>query len=99
MLLIVLLQMSGKALRPTSPVHVHVDDDIPVHVHVKQPKKKKSGQVSKKTLCKNECVCFIIFVHTLQLIKASLLMSPNLLAYRRSLSLCAGSCFLMMIHV
>jgi len=31
----------GKGLRATSPVHVHVDDDIPVHVHVKQPKKKK----------------------------------------------------------
>ncbi|KAK6194419.1 hypothetical protein SNE40_000055 [Patella caerulea] len=29
-------------LRPTSPVHVHVDDDIPVHVHVKKTKSKKS---------------------------------------------------------
>ena len=25
--------------RPTSPVHVHVDDQTPVHVHVKKPKK------------------------------------------------------------
>ncbi len=25
--------------RPTSPVHVHVDDATPVHVHVKKPKK------------------------------------------------------------
>jgi hypothetical protein len=40
-------QMPGsKGLRPTSPVHVHVDDDVPVHVHVKQPKKKKGGVVS-----------------------------------------------------
>ncbi|XP_052789752.1 outer dense fiber protein 2-like isoform X4 [Mya arenaria] len=37
-----------KGLRATSPVHVHVDDDIPVHVHVKQPKKKKTGT----TVCK-----------------------------------------------
>ncbi len=31
--------------RPTSPVHVHVDDATPVHVHVKKP--KKSGYGSK----------------------------------------------------
>ncbi|XP_071097456.1 outer dense fiber protein 2-like isoform X2 [Haliotis cracherodii] len=30
-----------KGLRPTSPVHVHVEDDIPVHVHVKKATKKK----------------------------------------------------------
>ena len=35
-----------KGLRATSPVHVHVDDDIPVHVHVKQPKKKAGKNVS-----------------------------------------------------
>jgi hypothetical protein len=44
---ILIHQMPGsKGLRPTSPVHVHVDDDVPVHVHVKQPKKKKGGVVS-----------------------------------------------------
>ena len=30
-----------KGLRPTSPVHVHVEDDVPVHVHVKQKAKTK----------------------------------------------------------
>ncbi|KAK3088329.1 hypothetical protein FSP39_017717 [Pinctada imbricata] len=34
-----------KGLRPTSPVHVHVDDDIPVHVHVKQKTKKGTKKV------------------------------------------------------
>ncbi|KAL5012471.1 hypothetical protein ScPMuIL_011022 [Solemya velum] len=29
-----------KGLRATSPVHVHVEDDVPVHVHLKQPKSK-----------------------------------------------------------
>ena len=38
--------------RPTSPVHVHVDDDTPVHVHVKKPgvKKTKPSDVSKATV-------------------------------------------------
>ena len=41
-----------KGLRPTSPVHVHVEDDVPVHVHVKQPKKKgKSSSVSITQTC------------------------------------------------
>ena len=34
-----------KGLRPTSPVHVHVDDHIPVHVHVKQKNKKGTKKV------------------------------------------------------
>ncbi|XP_071097458.1 outer dense fiber protein 2-like isoform X4 [Haliotis cracherodii] len=34
-----------KGLRPTSPVHVHVEDDIPVHVHVKKATKKKGTKV------------------------------------------------------
>ncbi|KAL3872491.1 hypothetical protein ACJMK2_040412 [Sinanodonta woodiana] len=37
-----------KGLRATSPVHVHVEDDVPVHVHVKQPKKKSSKVVTGK---------------------------------------------------
>ena len=28
--------------RSTSPVHIHVDEEIPVHVHVKKPKKPSS---------------------------------------------------------
>ncbi|KAL4219188.1 hypothetical protein ACF0H5_021770 [Mactra antiquata] len=44
---------TSKGLRPTSPVHVHVDDDIPVHVHVKQPKKKKLGVTSSKKFQKS----------------------------------------------
>ncbi|XP_060587499.1 outer dense fiber protein 2-like, partial [Ruditapes philippinarum] len=43
----------SKGLRPTSPVHVHVDDDVPVHVHVKQPKKKKGGVTSTKKFTKS----------------------------------------------
>lgn len=31
-----------KGLRPTSPVHVHVEDDTPVHVHLKKSKKTAS---------------------------------------------------------
>ncbi|XP_052220728.1 outer dense fiber protein 2-like isoform X8 [Dreissena polymorpha] len=42
-----------RGLRPTSPVHVHVDDDIPVHVHVKQQKKKKPGTVSTKKITRS----------------------------------------------
>ncbi|XP_048244947.1 outer dense fiber protein 2-like isoform X2 [Haliotis rufescens] len=34
-----------KGLRPTSPVHVHVEDDTPVHVHVKKATKKKGTKV------------------------------------------------------
>ncbi|KAK3587189.1 hypothetical protein CHS0354_016885 [Potamilus streckersoni] len=37
-----------KGLRATSPVHVHVEDDVPVHVHVKQPKKKSAKVVTGK---------------------------------------------------
>ncbi|XP_069119447.1 outer dense fiber protein 2-like isoform X4 [Argopecten irradians] len=36
---------ADKGLRPTSPVHVHVDDDVPVHVHVKQKGKIKTKKV------------------------------------------------------
>ncbi|XP_033732393.1 outer dense fiber protein 2-like isoform X7 [Pecten maximus] len=36
---------ADKGLRPTSPVHVHVDDDVPVHVHVKQKGKLKTRKV------------------------------------------------------
>ncbi|KAK7491643.1 hypothetical protein BaRGS_00017096 [Batillaria attramentaria] len=31
-----------RGLRPTSPVHVHVDDSTPVHVHMKRSKKVKN---------------------------------------------------------
>lgn len=34
-----------RGLRATSPVHVHVEDDIPVHVHVKQKGKKVTKKV------------------------------------------------------
>ena len=34
-----------RGLRPTSPVHVHVEDDIPVHVHVKTKGKKVTKKV------------------------------------------------------
>lgn len=47
-----------RGLRATSPVHVHVEDDIPVHVHVKQKGKKVTKKVyviytlaSKKKNC------------------------------------------------
>jgi hypothetical protein len=43
-----------KGLRPTSPVHVHVEDDVPVHVHVKQ--KAKTKKLSGK-------VCLTIIFH------------------------------------
>jgi len=36
---------SERGLRPTSPVHVHVEDDVPVHVHVKQKGKAKGKRV------------------------------------------------------
>ncbi|XP_067661878.1 outer dense fiber protein 2-like isoform X4 [Haliotis asinina] len=37
-----------KGLRPTSPVHVHVEDDTPVHVHVKKTVKKKGMKVRSR---------------------------------------------------
>ena len=30
-----------QGLRPTSPVHVHVEEDVPVHVHIKKGAKKE----------------------------------------------------------
>lgn len=45
-----------KGLRPTSPVHVHVEDDVPVHVHVKQPKKK--GKTSSVSIHVFKCTVF-----------------------------------------
>ncbi len=34
-----------KGERPTSPVHLHVDEDTPVHVHVKKPRKPQAGAI------------------------------------------------------
>ena len=33
--------------RPTSPVHLHVDESTPVHVHVKKPKKSEVKKENK----------------------------------------------------
>ncbi|XP_041370938.1 outer dense fiber protein 2-like isoform X2 [Gigantopelta aegis] len=35
-------------LRPTSPVHVHVEEDVPVHVHIKKGTKK--GKLTKSVV-------------------------------------------------
>ncbi|XP_025114481.1 outer dense fiber protein 2-like isoform X5 [Pomacea canaliculata] len=32
-----------KGLRPTNPIHVHVDETTPVHLHMKRTKRTKSG--------------------------------------------------------
>lgn len=62
-----------RGLRATSPVHVHVEDDIPVHVHVKQKGKKVTKKVyviytlasikkivDRCTFCnQNDLPCFI----------------------------------------
>ena len=50
-----------KGLRPTSPVHVHVEDDVPVHVHVKQ--KAKTKKLSGKV-----CLITIVFPWLLSLL-------------------------------
>ena len=44
--------------RPTSPVHVHVDDDTPVHVHVKKPgqRKAKPADVSQSVNSINQSI-------------------------------------------
>ena len=36
--------------RSTSPVHIHVDEEIPVHVHVKKPKKPSSIGIDVSTI-------------------------------------------------
>jgi hypothetical protein len=51
-----------KGLRATSPVHVHVEDDIPVHVHVKQKGKKVTKKVMLKYFSSIYCF-FIIELH------------------------------------
>lgn len=50
-----------KGLRATSPVHVHVEDDIPVHVHVKQKGKKVTKKVKLNHLSSIFCLFFYHF--------------------------------------